>query len=158
MRNLLIGILVVIANISYSQSIGAYNISTVGKSAMSDDGGLYFAVGEPINTVIGDGDIIISQGFLQVAIESGTSETNQLLLSTLKVYPNPTSYELNLELLDTPGKYTASLYNVLGQQLAKTNLETTYQKIDLSMLAPGTYYLRVFDKEQNIGTFSIIKQ
>lgn len=62
---------------AFSQSITSYYISTQGKSAKGPDGGLYFAVGVPINTVIGDGntvigdgEIILAQGFIQVAIES----------------------------------------------------------------------------------------
>lgn len=158
MKIILFWLSVLMATGAYGQSIGSYNISTVGKSAMNEDAGLYFAIGEPINTVIGDGEIVIAQGFLQVAIESGTSDTEELLLSTLKVYPNPTSFELNLELLDLKANYRVSLYSILGQQLAETSMDTPYQKIDMSSLAPGTYYLHVHDEEKSLGTFSIIKQ
>lgn len=142
-----------------SQSIGSYNISTVGKSAMSSQGGLYFAVGEPMNaTVSGDGNTSLAQGFLQVAIESGTTETKELLLSTLKVFPNPVSHELHLELQKENEAYRASLYNSIGQLMAKTNFDSAFQKIDLSALAPGTYFLRLDNEEKNIGSYSIIKQ
>ena len=143
---------------AWGQSIGSYNISTLGKSAMNADGGLYFAVGEPINTVNGDGEIVIAQGFLQVAIESGTSQTDELLLSSLKVYPNPVNYELHLELLESNGNYSAQLYNTLGQPIASTNFENNYQKIDLSTLQAGTYFLQVYNNEKSLGSYSIIKQ
>lgn len=157
MKNFLFAVLVLFATGATAQSIGSYNISTLGKSAMGSDGGLYFAIGEPINTVIGDGEIVLAQGFLQVAIESGTSQTKEALLSTLKVYPNPASYELNLELLESNGNYKAMLLNSLGQMMARTDFESTYQKIDLSTLAPGTYFLQLYNEEISLGTYSIIK-
>ena len=159
MKNFLLMTLLMVSTVAFSQSIGSYNISTVGKSAMSSDGGLYFAVGEPMNaTVSGDGSVSLAQGFLQVAIESGTSDTEELLLSTLKVYPNPVSYELHLELQKENEAYRASLFNSLGQLMAETTFENSNQKIDLSSLAPGTYFLRLYNQENNIGAYSIIKQ
>lgn len=158
MKTFIFCLSVLFATGASAQSIGSYNISTTGKSAMNEDGGLYFAIGEPINTVIGDGEIIIAQGFLQVAIASGTSQTEEILLSTLKVFPNPSNYELNIELLEFTGDYNVSLFNILGQELAKTKMDTTHQKIDMSSLSPGSYYLQVYNKEKSLGSFTIIKQ
>lgn len=140
------------------QSIGSYNISPAGSSSMSENGGLYFAIGEPINTEIGSGDLIISQGFLQVAIQGGINDTYELLIATAKIFPNPVSHSLNLELQDAEGVHQYSLLDVTGKKLASGELINKSTTIDFESHSSGTYFLQVFTDKEFVGVYTIIKQ
>lgn len=157
MKYLLIIIGLVFSFSLSSQSIGSYVISSAGNSIMNENGGLYFSVGEPLNTELSDGEIMISQGFLQITIAEGTNSNSEILENSFSVYPNPTSYELYIQQLEEGKNRTAILYTSLGEQIASTSLFSSVQKIDLSSLESGTYFLKMFDEKQILGTYSIIK-
>lgn len=73
----------------------------------------------------------------------------------LKIYPNPTSGVLNLELENLA---TVQIINVLGELMKTEVLSSTKQRLDISDLKNAIYFLKVFDKEKLIGTSKIIKE
>ncbi len=50
----------------FGQKLGPYTISSTGQSFETEAFSLYVSIGEPINTMISDGGVAISQGILQV--------------------------------------------------------------------------------------------
>lgn len=77
-------------------------------------------------------------------------EDNPLKIST---YPNPTKDKLELQVtLDGSQNIDYTLHNTSGQQLLNGHFRATYhhaQEIDLSNLAAGIYYLKVYSKLGN---------
>lgn len=67
-----------------------------------------------------------------------------------KLYPNPCSGQLNLELSET-GKYTFEIFDQSGKKLLSENSETALFTKDLD-LPDGVYVIRVSDKRKNFDT------
>jgi len=72
----------------------------------------------------------------------------------LKIYPNPTYSELNLE--NISGYEKASIYDINGKLLVQKMISNNLGKIDLSNLTNGIYFLRLVNKNTDIVT-KIIK-
>lgn len=66
MRLLYIILLFLCSYSLFSQKLGPYTISSVGKIFETETVSLYVSVGEPINTVLMEGEYGVSQGILQV--------------------------------------------------------------------------------------------
>lgn len=80
--------------------------------------------------------------------------------SVCSVYPNPTSGAMYVKSESPNHKIqNVQLFNVLGQQLAIDNkaLHNSIIQLDLSNMAPGNYFLRIF-YEDTVETRKIIKQ
>ena len=80
---------------------------------MSDDAA-YISIGEPMSTEIVNGDIMISQGFLQVTILGNTVSTEEALDFDIKVFPNPITCYLQVEL----EQYENVKYTLIDQMLS----------------------------------------
>lgn len=72
----------------------------------------------------------------------------------LKIYPNPTYSVLNLE--NITGYEKATIYDINGKLLVQKVLSNNSEKIDLSNLTNGIYFLRLVNKNKDIVT-KIIK-
>ena len=70
------------------------------------------------------------------------------------VYPNPTTDALYLDLPPETIEDVV-VYNMLGQRVLKPQ---TSQSIDVSMLKPGVYLLKLKDQDQRIRTHKFIKR
>lgn len=82
-----------------------------------------------------------------------TLGTNNLELDTeMRLYPNPTSSQLNLKLPENLKVEKVIFYNTLGQ-IISTSTETSW---DVSGFANGVYYLKVFNGN-GAKTFTFIK-
>ncbi len=67
------------------------------------------------------------------------------LNSKLKIFPNPTSGKLNIELINLKLHYTFELINIAGQVVVKKEFRSTVEQIDLRGLAKGIYLLKVYN-------------
>jgi len=140
----------------YSQEIKSYVISSTGASIMGDGGALYLSIGEPMNTEISGGDIMISQGFLQVSVADPSSNLN-VLDEVINVYPNPTSASLVIEMPEMDGTYEYELFDVFGKAIRLEELNHMRSTVDLSLLEAGTYLLKVNKDEGSSKTLKIMK-
>ncbi len=141
---------------SFSQEIRSYVITSAGAAIMSDGGGLYLSIGEPMNTEIHGGEIMISQGFLQVSISETTSNEN-LLDEPIQVFPNPSVSILNIEIPEFDGSYRYELFDALGKMHDKGQLDAASNQLNLQSQSPGTYYLRVTKAAKVSKTVKIVK-
>lgn len=139
-----------------AQEIKSYVISSTGASIMGDSGALYLSIGEPMNTEIGDGEIMISQGFLQVSI-SETTRTENILDEEVNVFPNPTSADLIIEMPEMNGEYHYQLFDLLGADIVNKELNNSKTTLDLNFLEAGTYFLKVNKGSESSKTLKIIK-
>lgn len=140
----------------FSQEIKSYVISSTGASIMGENGALYLSIGEPMNTEISGGEIMISQGFLQVSI-AGTSSNENILDEEISVYPNPTSDQLFIEMPDMNGEYRYQLFNSLGADIVIKEMKSSKTMVDLNSLESGTYFLKVNKGSKSSKTLKIVK-
>ena len=71
----------------------------------------------------------------------------------VKVYPNPASEVLILEVLDAEvtASYTYELININGQTVeANGSLSSNTNTIDISSYTGGTYYVKFYDAQQKM--------
>ena len=81
-----------------------------------------------------------------------SSETIDGLMSSISIFPNPTSSILNV---NHDGELNISMYNISGKLI----LETNDKQINLSKYRSGTYILHVQNlKSGNSTNFKIIKE
>lgn len=81
-----------------------------------------------------------------------TLNTDAFEFSAIRLYPNPTSSLLNLQLPSDMKVEKVVFYNALGQVI-KTSSNTSW---DVSSFANGVYFLKVFNKS-GAKTFTFIK-
>jgi uncharacterized protein YjdB len=117
------------------------------------------AVGESDITVTADdgyGGEVSTQFIFTVDYPSGIGED---FTYSMKLYPNPSSGLVNLELgSQYNGQITFEVYSIVGQLVYQKSLTISEIKthIDLSSLSPGIYQVRVTDKSGVIGNKAIV--
>ena len=72
-------------------------------------------------------------------------------IPVIRIYPNPSSSVVNI---DYPENIETSIFNILGQQILKTNSKT----INISNFDKGTYLLITKDENNSITNFKLIKK
>jgi len=155
----LLTFLVLIVSLSFAsaQSISSYVITSAGEAIMSEEGALYLSIGEPMNTELHGGDIMISQGFLQVTIAGRVVNTQEQLTEEITVYPNPTAEELRFDLKDVSSDYGCRIYDVRGTVIQNwSSLDQPY--VDVSAYPEGTYFLTLHKEGKSSETIQFIKQ
>ena len=88
--------------------------------------------------------------------QNGTTDINESQIdeSKLKVYPSPTSNHLNLE--GPKEDYSLQILNIQGQLFHEMKNISGNQKINVSFLPPGLYFINVNNKINQ--TIRFIKQ
>jgi hypothetical protein len=83
-------------------------------------------------------------------VQAGLS-TIESEIPGIRIYPNPSSSTVNI---DYSEDLEITLFNILGQQILKTNSKT----INISNLEKGTYFLITEDENKSITNFKLIKK
>ena len=96
-------------------------------------------------------DPSIQNGDVTLAFSCEALSTPENEVSKIRVYPNPSSSIVYIDYIED---LEITLFNVLGQQILKTNSKT----IDISSLNEGTYLLVAKDSNNTITNFKIIKK
>lgn len=82
-----------------------------------------------------------------------------ILSDKIKLYPNPTSNTLNLD-LDVKGNYVIDIINTTGKQVYSTTIEGIQNKIDVSSFNQGVYFYTLKNADnghQTMGKFIIAR-
>ena len=156
MKFLLTTIALFSLNFLSGQAMTDYVITFAGDAIMSGDGALYLTIGEPINTELTDGEIMIAQGFLQVSISSETVSTETPLEEQITVFPNPTAMELHFRLETNAADYGYRIYNVNGQVISQVN-SMNDRFVDVSSFVTGTYYVTLHKDAKVSQTIQFVK-
>ncbi len=136
-----------------AQTIEKFSIDNGGGIFSNQDIQVLSSIGEVyVNEVIVS-DISISGGFINPMIES-TLSYNRVLESNIFIYPNPAKNIIFISgnLSDIR---SIDVYSSLGQHLQI--IETNFNKIDLSKLKSGIYFI-VFRTNNSSKTCKIIKE
>ncbi len=89
----------------------------------------------------------------QVTTSSLSVEDN--IIKGFSIYPNPVNDVLQLRALDNID--TISIYNLLGQEVVRTQPRVLQAQVDMSSLPTGMYVVKVQIGEQ-LGSYRIVKQ
>ncbi len=146
-----------LATAGFSQSIKNYVITSAGAALMNENGAIYLSIGEPMNTEISEGDIMISQGFLNISVAGTTVSSEDLITEVIKVYPNPTVEQLQLELPEMSGEYRYRLTDLSGQLIDNSPITEMTTVIDFTKMLPGTYFMQVIKEDKSSKTLKIVK-
>ena len=76
---------------------------------------------------------------LVVVIVSPLSIQNQEPKTNIKIYPNPTTNFIQIEIEEITKTKVFTLYDMLGKEVLTTTLSSSNQTIDVSQLARGNY-------------------
>jgi len=69
-------------------------------------------------------------------------------INNLNLYPNPTSNRLRIDGLDNAQQQAIAIYDAAGRLVQSTLLSNqTFADLDVSLLAPGTYWISVNDRQ-----------
>lgn len=92
---------------------------------------------------------------LQLALEIGLSLTEEEFLR-FKVFPNPVTNVLNIQIPTTTEPTNLKIYNVLGKLILEKDITLSETKLDMSSMASGIY-LMSFESNKGSKLFKLIK-
>jgi len=105
-------------------------------------------------------DLLFNQRIFNTTVDRGAYEydpslgINDVVLNEydIKLYPNPTTSILNIEM--TQNLKQVSIYSVLGSEVLRTQNET----IDVSGLSNGIFLIKIEDENGNVSTKRFVKK
>ena len=136
-------------------------IPASGGNATGTGGTASYTVGQVVYTTVTGGGGSVAQGVQQtyeITVISGIESAKDISLS-LVVYPNPAIDFLTLKIAgEVQLPLTASLYDLYGKLISTRKIESDETRIEMSNLAPATYFLKILGSVGAIKTFKIIKK
>lgn len=81
----------------------------------------------------------------QLALSLGLSVKN-VVGQKFKVYPNPVTSQLHIQLPSSNEEKTLHVYDVLGKKIIEQAYSDAYPKLDVSQLAKGIYVITIISK------------
>jgi len=135
-------------------------IPAAGGNASGSGGTASYTVGQVIYTTNTGSTGFVTQGVQQtyeITVISGVEGAKGIDLSYI-VFPNPTTDFLTLKINSSKQiRYVASLYDLKGKLINILKIESTETRIEMKNLAAGAYFLKVYDTDEVVKTFKIIK-
>jgi hypothetical protein len=133
-------------------------ISSAGETQSISGCEVNWTLGEPAIETISSGSIIFTQGFHQSKLT--VTAIDELLVSDLelKVYPNPTTEFVVIQINQLNNKPAFSLYDLSGKLLQSQLISASETHVNLSEYASGTYLLKLNQNLQRpFQAFKIVK-
>jgi hypothetical protein len=118
-------------------------------------GSLSWTLGEAVIETLEGSSHFFTQGFAQP--EEVITSVEEMKKMSVKVYPNPFTSEITIDLGNFDKEVKAALYNATGQIVRNFKLTDPVNHINLTDCKPGMYYLSIINTE-NPETFKIIKK
>lgn len=136
------------------------NITITGGDATGSGGTVAYSVGQIVYTTHTGVDGSMAQGVQQpyeISIVDGIEQADGINLE-LMVYPNPTNDFLNLIVEDYNNEMLSyQLYDINGQIIKRGKILGIETTIMMEFQVPGNYLLIVFNDQNEVKTFKIIK-
>jgi len=135
------------------------NTVTSGGQASGTGGSVSYSVGQIAYSSTSGTNGSITQGVQQpFEISAVTSIRNIGIDLKAQIYPNPSTDQLILSINTQEYKNLRYiLVDSQGKTMTSDRINQNAQKIDVSKLSNGTYFLRVLSNKQQLKTFQIIK-
>lgn len=151
-------IALIIAVISCSNLKAQESVNTAAFEAVGSGGSVSASIGQVIYTSVSSSHGILSSGVQQPVITEVVSGLrNQNIKIESKIYPNPTSNELKLEVKGI-GSYLYQLFDANGNILKSHIVETSETVIDIRELPAAIYFINVNSKGKVLKSFKVLKQ
>lgn len=147
---------VVFAN---AQSNEHFIISSQGNYDSGSDMTLSWTLGDVATETISHENGLLTQGFQQpyIVVEEITEPTVQTDFEA-KVYPNPFSNEITVDIENSDREYTLEVFDFSGKLMISNESSDPKYQLDLSDLAAAQYLLRLrLNESDDYKTFTIIK-
>jgi hypothetical protein len=144
-----------------AQSISPDVIASAGDYFSNGSISISWTLGEIATETIGNGSIILTQGFQQPNYGIvGVPKINDKRFE-IKAFPNPTSDLLKIQVKGNESvDLTFELYDAIGRVLITKKLEagTALMEVEMTKYLPGMYYLKFSDEQgQTVQTYQISK-
>ncbi|MBU6325340.1 MAG: T9SS type A sorting domain-containing protein [Bacteroidetes bacterium] len=136
-------------------SLGHLRAQTLSRSVIASGGNSFsssslqadWTIGETVIGSFNGSSLLVNQGFQQ-GPDAAASSVKSPAKGHMHLYPNPSNGILNLSYTGTPaGVLRFSLWSTDGKQLNPTWVQQTsgLWTCDISALAPGSYFVQVFE-------------
>jgi hypothetical protein len=94
--------------------------------------------------------------YVRVYQETALSNSEEVKLNDIKVYPNPVTDNLIIETNNNLLGINAKIYSILGQEINSVFLNEQQNSIDVSNFQKGIYLVKI-ETVNGIKTFKVIK-
>ncbi len=151
--------LVLLLGLGLTNSHSQESLNTSGGNA-SGSGSVSYSVGQTMYQVYTGTSGSVTTGVQQnykISVVTGGTETEGVNLSVL-AYPNPVVDKLTLTIEDIENSsFSFQLFDAQGKVLDSQDITSNQTSIEMTNLAPATYFVKAFQNNQEIKTFKIIK-
>lgn len=142
-----------------SQTANPHVISSAGNTINNGTYSVSWTLGETVIATISNSNYTLTQGFHQSSYTIVDIKDISKQAKDIKVYPNPTTDEINIEWenFNQNGSYY-TIIDMQGKFIDKKEIQTQKEKVNMSELATGSYFLKILDKTNSeIKTMKIQK-
>ena len=158
MKKLLLLLFIGIVGIGNAQTIENVTFS----SAASSDNSFQPVMGTPYGASLSGagGSLEVSASYGESNYEESALSAEELSIqSNIRVFPNPTTYMVNVDLSQlSQGEYQLYLVDLQGKVIYQQTTTEKSIELDMRNYSTGSYVLKVQTKgTQQIDTFQIIK-
>lgn len=142
-----------------AQSINKQIIATAGNTTSNATHQITSTIGEPI-IGLKSTTVSIDQGFLAGVTDNGTLSVDELTIDqTVKIYPNPITDLVHINIANNTENVTATIYSITGKKVAMHTMTSETLSLNLNYLESGTYMMQLHFKDTNTSkSFKIIKK
>ena len=120
----------------------AENVTIASPDQLDSDVTISVAGVYTLQITVTDGELIATD--IVVVVVTEAVGVAPVLEPALKLYPNPVSNTLNLEMINLgEATYTVKIFNITGQAVYNAELSLSREQIDMSMYDAGMYFVTV---------------
>ena len=136
-----------------SQSLSPAKVTTTGGTVSSSNGSLEYSAG---NMLLSE-DESLQSGFQSTTLTVTQITENTVSLPTFKVYPNPAAQSIIISSASSD-YFSYSIYGIKGQiVLSEKQALSDAEKIDISQVPNGTYFINITNDNNVVITYQIVK-
>lgn len=140
---------------------GQGTVTSVGTTALSSAGVVTYSVGEIAVQHVTEGGYILDEGVLPPYVVDSVPvegiEAAGTLPFNIKVFPNPATDRVSVQLEQPQGRLSCSLYDAQGRCLRQSSENSSEWTIDFKALPQGVYLLTVTNEKNQTNQYRIIK-
>jgi hypothetical protein len=152
---------VLILGINFMALNAQVAVTVTGGEGSGSGGSMSYSLGQLVYKTLKSKEIKISEGVEQAILLSKvyTPEKSEGITCNIQVYPNPTMFDLQLQIKDDNlENYYYQIYNLKGELLEMKKVLGNKTLINTDRLEPSTYFLKVIQDKNEVHTVKIIKK